>query len=95
MGSSSQAAQVLEVEKASSVAGPQSQNQLPATATCGTVAVSTCPLQAERNRACKHVQAVRGAFAVQREKLVSLRKEAKTLNRAIKVLEVGDYNCKF
>ena len=50
-------------------------------------------MQAERNRACKHVQAVRGAFAVQREKLVSLRKEAKTLNRAIKVLEVGGCKC--
>lgn len=46
------------------------------------------PVQTERNRACKHVQAVRGAFAVQREKLQSMRKEARTLNRAIKVLEV-------
>ena len=50
-------------------------------------------MQTERNRACKHVQAVRGAFAVQREKLVSLRKEARTLNKAIKVLEVGPWHC--
>ena len=44
--------------------------------------------QAERNRACKHVAAVRAAFAVQREKLQGVRKEAKSAHKAVRLLEV-------